>query len=117
MEAIDGGSLGDRLEREGRLSIDEAARIFSEVASALAHAHKRGVIHRDVKPQNVLLDAESGRALVTDFGIARTADSVSLTETGMVLGTPVYLAPEQVAGEPSDHRADFYGLGVMAYAI
>ena len=117
MEAIDGGSLADRLEREGQLPIDESARIFGEVASALAHAHKRGVVHRDIKPQNVLLDGESGRALVTDFGIARTAEGGSLTATGMVVGTPAYLSPEQVTGEPSDHRADIYALGVMMYQM
>jgi formylglycine-generating enzyme required for sulfatase activity/tRNA A-37 threonylcarbamoyl transferase component Bud32 len=117
MEAIDGGSLADRLTREGKLPIEEAARIFGEVASALAHAHKRGVVHRDIKPQNVLLDAESGRALVTDFGIARTAEGGSLTATGMVVGTPAYLSPEQVTGEPSDHRADIYALGVMMYEM
>ena len=117
MEAIDGGSLADLLTRAGRLDIDTAARIFGEVASALAHAHKRGVVHRDIKPQNVLLDAESGRALVTDFGIARTAEGGSLTATGMVVGTPAYLSPEQVTGEPSDHRADIYALGVMMYEM
>ena len=117
MEAVEGGSLADRLQREKRLPIDDAARIFSEVASALAHAHKRGVVHRDIKPQNVLLDAESGRALVTDFGIARTAEGGSLTATGMVVGTPAYLSPEQVTGEPSDHRADIYALGVMMYEM
>jgi serine/threonine protein kinase len=117
MQAIDGGSLAERMTREGQLPIEEAARIFSEVASALAHAHKRGVIHRDIKPQNVLLDAESGRALVTDFGIARTAEGGNLTATGMVVGTPAYLSPEQVTGEPSDHRADIYALGVMMYEM
>ena len=117
MQAIDGGSLADRLQREQMMPIDDAARMFSEVASALAHAHKRGVVHRDIKPQNVLLDAESGRALVTDFGIARTAEGGSLTATGMVVGTPAYLSPEQVTGEPSDHRADIYALGVMMYEM
>jgi formylglycine-generating enzyme required for sulfatase activity/tRNA A-37 threonylcarbamoyl transferase component Bud32 len=117
MEMIDGGSLADRLQRERMLPIDDAARIFGEVASALAHAHKRGVVHRDIKPQNVLLDSESGRALVTDFGIARTAEGGSLTATGMVVGTPAYLSPEQVTGEASDHRADIYALGVMAYEM
>ena len=117
MQAIDGGSLADRLEREKRLPVEDASRYFSEVASALAHAHKRGVVHRDIKPQNVLLDAESGRCLVSDFGIARTADGGSLTATGMVIGTPAYLSPEQVTGEPSDHRADIYALGVMAYEM
>ncbi len=117
MEAVGGGSLADKLEREGRLGVEDAARLFAEVAGALAHAHKRGVIHRDIKPQNILLDAESGRALVTDFGIARTVDGGSLTATGMVIGTPQYLSPEQVIGEPSDHRADIYALGVMIYEV
>jgi formylglycine-generating enzyme required for sulfatase activity/tRNA A-37 threonylcarbamoyl transferase component Bud32 len=117
MEAIGGGSLADKLGREKQLSIEDAARIFQEIASALAHAHKRGVVHRDIKPQNVLLDEESGRALVTDFGIARTAEGGSLTATGMVVGTPAYLSPEQVTGEPSDHRADIYALGVMMYEM
>jgi serine/threonine protein kinase len=117
MQAIDGGSLADRLEKEKQLPIADAGRIFGEVASALAHAHKRGVIHRDIKPQNVLIDLESGRTMVTDFGIARTADGGSLTATGMVVGTPTYLSPEQVTGEPSDHRADIYALGVMAYEM
>lgn len=116
MACIDGGSVADRLDKEGPLPIADVERIISEVASALAHAHKRGVIHRDIKPQNVLTDAESGRSLVTDFGIARTADS-SLTATGMFVGTPAYLSPEQVTGEPSDHRADIYALGVMAYEL
>src|SRR5438105_7935309 len=116
MACIDGGSLADRVSKEGPLPVADVARAMSEVASALAHAHKRGVIHRDIKPQNVLLDAESGRCLVTDFGIARTGES-SLTATGMLMGTPAYLAPEQVTGEPSDHRADIYSLGVMAYEL
>jgi formylglycine-generating enzyme required for sulfatase activity/tRNA A-37 threonylcarbamoyl transferase component Bud32 len=117
MQCIEGGSLAEKLARERQLSIEDAARIFQEIASALAHAHKRGVVHRDIKPQNVLLDADSGRALVTDFGIARTAEGGSLTATGMVVGTPAYLSPEQVTGEPSDHRADIYALGVMMYEM
>src|SRR3954471_24689286 len=81
MACVDGGSIADRLEREGRLPVDDVVRIVSQVASALAHAHKRGVIHRDIKPANVLVDAESGRCLVTDFGIARSADATQLTAT------------------------------------
>jgi formylglycine-generating enzyme required for sulfatase activity/tRNA A-37 threonylcarbamoyl transferase component Bud32 len=117
MECIDGGSLVDRIEREGRLPTDEVVRIVKEVASALAYAHKRGVIHRDIKPHNVLLEEETGRSLVTDFGIARTAEGSSLTASGMMVGTPAYLSPEQVTGAPSDHRADIYALGVMAYEM
>jgi formylglycine-generating enzyme required for sulfatase activity/tRNA A-37 threonylcarbamoyl transferase component Bud32 len=117
MQCIDGGSIADRLKREGKLPIDDAVRVASEVASALAHAHKRGVIHRDIKPANVLLDGESGRSLVTDFGIARTAEASNLTATGMMLGTPAYLSPEQVTGEPTDHRVDIYALGVMTYEM
>src|SRR5205814_3302126 len=113
----DGGSLADRIEKEGRLPIADATRAIAEIASALGHAHKRGVVHRDVKPHNVLLDKDTGRCLVTDFGIARSAENASLTATGMVMGTPTYLAPEQVTGEPADHRADIYSLGVMAYEM
>ena len=117
MGAIDGGTLADRLAREPMLPVTDVARIFAEVASALAYAHKRGVVHRDIKPQNVLLDIESGRALVTDFGIARTVDSSSLTTAGLIVGTAAYLSPEQASGEPSDHRADIYALGVMIYEM
>ncbi len=117
MECIDGGSLADRIEKEGRLPPAEVARILREVASALDYAHKRGVIHRDIKPHNVLMEAETGRSLVTDFGIARTAEGGSLTATGMLVGTPAYLSPEQVAGEGGDHRADIYALGVVAYEM
>ena len=117
MECIDGGSLVDRIDREKRLPPDDVVRITSEVASALAYAHKRGVIHRDIKPHNVLIEAETGRCLVTDFGIARTAEGSSLTASGMLVGTPAYLSPEQVTGAPTDHRADIYALGVMAYEM
>jgi formylglycine-generating enzyme required for sulfatase activity/tRNA A-37 threonylcarbamoyl transferase component Bud32 len=119
MGFIDGGALDARISDVAgqQMSFDAVRRAMSEVASALAHAHKRGVIHRDIKPQNVLIDSESGRCLVTDFGIARTAEASSLTATGMMIGTPAYLAPEQVTGEGSDHRADIYALGVMAYEM
>src|ERR1043166_4207637 len=116
MACIDGGSVADRLHKERALPFSHAARILTEVPSARAKAHKRGVIHRDIKPQNVLVDSDSGRALVTDFGIAKAGES-SLTATGMFVGTPAYLAPEQVSGDPSDHRADIYALGVMGYEI
>ncbi|HYV98036.1 MAG TPA: bifunctional serine/threonine-protein kinase/formylglycine-generating enzyme family protein [Gemmatimonadaceae bacterium] len=118
MGFVDGGSLNDRLSDAATpMPFAVIARALSEVASALAYAHRRGVIHRDIKPHNVLVDSDSGRCLVTDFGIARTATAASLTSTGMLIGTPAYMAPEQVTGEPTDHRADIYALGVMAYEM
>ena len=117
MQCVDGGSIADRLKRETRLPVDYVVRVMREVAGALEHAHKRGVTHRDIKPANVLVDAESGRSLVTDFGIARSPDAKGLTATGVMLGTPAYLSPEQVTGEPIDHRVDIYALGVMAYEM
>lgn len=117
MECVEGYSLADRIEKDRKLPVDEASRILREVASALDYAHKRGIIHRDIKPHNILIQGETGRALVTDFGIARTAESSSLTASGMLVGTPAYLSPEQVTGAPSDHRADIYALGVMAYEM
>jgi len=117
MEFVDGESLADRIERDGRVGVDDAARILREVASALDLAHRRGVIHRDIKPHNVLLERDSGRALVTDFGIARTAENSSLTASGMVVGTPTYMSPEQVVGDKVDHRADLYALGIVGYEM
>ncbi len=117
MQCVDGGSVADWLQRDRTLPVEDVVRVAREVASALAHAHARGIVHRDIKPANVLLDAESGRALVTDFGIARSAVLSSLTATGVTVGTPAYLSPEQVTGEPSDHRVDIYALGVMMYEM
>ncbi|HXY20554.1 MAG TPA: bifunctional serine/threonine-protein kinase/formylglycine-generating enzyme family protein [Gemmatimonadales bacterium] len=117
MAYVDGESLADRIDREKRIDVEDAARILREVASALDLAHRRGVIHRDIKPHNVLLERDSGRALVTDFGIARTAENSSLTASGMVVGTPTYMSPEQVVGDKVDHRADLYALGVVGYEM
>ena len=119
MGFVDGGALDTRISSvDGQqMPFTDVRRAMSEVASALTHAHKHGVIHRDIKPQNVLVDSDTGRCLVTDFGIARTAESPSLTATGLLIGTPAYLAPEQVIGEPSDHRADIFALGVMSYEM
>ncbi len=117
MECVEGDTLAGRIEKEKRIPPEDVARLLREIASALEHAHKRGVIHRDIKPHNVLIEGESGRALVTDFGIARTAEGGSLTASGMVVGTPQYLSPEQVTGTASDHRADIYALGVMGYEM
>jgi serine/threonine protein kinase/tetratricopeptide (TPR) repeat protein len=120
MDEVAGESLRQRLTREGRLSPEETIRIVSDVASALDCAGRAGVVHRDVKPENVLLDQASGRALLADFGIARAVvveAGGSSTGQGVAVGTPVYMSPEQAAGEEIDTRSDLYALGVVAYEI
>jgi len=118
MACIEGDNLAKRMHDRGPLPSDEVRRYMVEVAQALAYAHARGVIHRDIKPDNILLEAESGRAMVTDFGIARAAEGGDsrLTATGMAIGTPAYMSPEQAAGEREiDGRSDLYSLGVVGY--
>lgn len=117
MGFVEGGSLADRLAEDGPLSARDVHRAMIDVASALEHAHRRNVIHRDIKPANVLVDSQTGRMLVTDFGLARSGGGESLTESGVVVGTPAYLAPEQLLGDAVDHRADIYALGVMGYEL
>ena len=121
MAYISGDNLAKRLHELGVLDIDETRRIVREVADALAYAHERGVVHRDIKPDNIILDAESGRSMVTDFGIARAVTEGGdsrLTATGMAIGTPAYMSPEQAAGERQiDGRSDLYSLGVVAYQM
>ena len=120
MPLIEGQSLRARLAREGELPISEAVRILRDVADALAYAHEHGVVHRDIKPDNVLL---AGRhAVVTDFGVAKAVSESTgesaLTSIGVALGTPSYMAPEQAAADPHvDHRADIYALGAMGYEL
>jgi serine/threonine-protein kinase len=121
MAFIAGDNLATRLQKVGALDPAEVRKILREVADALAFAHKRKVVHRDIKPDNILIDADSGRAMVTDFGIARaltdTGDS-RLTATGMAIGTPAYMSPEQSAGELEiDGRSDLYSLGVVGYQM
>jgi serine/threonine-protein kinase len=119
MPYVEGESLRAKLARERELPVAEATRILREVADALTHAHAHGVIHRDIKPDNVLLSGQ--HAVVTDFGVAKAvseAGGPTLTTAGLVLGTPTYMAPEQAAGDPhTDHRADLYALGVMGYEM
>ncbi|MBP7560445.1 MAG: protein kinase [Armatimonadetes bacterium] len=115
MQYLPGGSLQDRLERAS-VSAEQAAEIAAQVADALDHAHGQGVIHRDIKPANIMFDGQ-GRPVVTDFGIAKAVMDPKLTATGMALGTPHYMAPEQVRGNPVDGRADIYALGVVLYEM
>ncbi|MEO8193672.1 MAG: protein kinase [Gemmatimonadales bacterium] len=118
MALVEGESLGDRVRMQGAVPHAEARRIVREVADALAYAHARGVVHRDIKPDNILIDAQSGRAMVTDFGIARatTDGDTRLTATGTAIGTPAYMSPEQCAGDRHlDGRSDLYSLGAVAY--
>jgi len=117
MQYVEGETLADRITREGRMPIHDVVRILREVASALDLAHRRGIVHRDIKPANILLERESGRALVTDFGVARVADQSGLTTIGLVVGTPAYFSPEQVGGVTSDQRSDIYSLGLVAYEM
>ena len=117
MAYVDGESLGVRLAREGAWPIDQSVRVLRDVADALAYAHARGVVHRDIKPDNILIDRASGRPMVTDFGIARAAaGETRLTVTGVAVGTPAYMSPEQALGEREiDGRSDLYSLAVVAY--
>lgn len=116
MEHVPGGTLKQRLEREGRLSVVEAAAIGGQIADALDAAHRYGVVHRDIKPQNVLLTGK-GEARVADFGIARAASVVAGSGTSLVLGTASYMSPEQAAGESLGPRSDLYSLGVVLYEL
>ena len=115
-EYVDGETLKQRIDRLGRLPLDEAAAYAIEIGRGLAAAHARRLVHRDVKPQNVLIDTE-GRAKVTDFGIARALEQDGLTKTGRVLGTTDYVSPEQAMGKDVDARSDIYSLGIVLYEM
>ena len=120
MPLVDGESLRAKLAREGELPVGDAIRILRDVVDALAYAHARGVVHRDIKPDNVLISGQ--HAVVTDFGVAKAMSAASgsstLTSLGMALGTPAYMAPEQAAADPNiDARADLYAVGAMAYEM
>jgi serine/threonine-protein kinase len=120
MAYVDGENLAKRIFERGVLPCDEVRRILRDVADALAYAHERGVVHRDIKPDNIIIASQTGRPMVTDFGIARAvSDGDSrLTATGMAIGTPAYMSPEQAAGERTiDGRSDLYSLGIVAYQM
>ena len=119
MPFVKGESLRDRISREGKLPIGDTIRLLRDVADGLAEAHRQGLVHRDVKPDNVMISGK--HAVVTDFGIAKAVTSATgvqgLTTAGVSLGTPSYMSPEQAAAEPVDHRTDIYALGVMGYEL
>lgn len=119
MGYVEGESLADRMQRDNELPPAEVRRILGAMADALHYAHRQGVIHRDIKPDNILLEAESGRPMLTDFGIAKaSASQETLTELGTAIGTPHYMSPEQASGERGlDGRSDLYSLGVVGYAM
>jgi serine/threonine-protein kinase len=117
MPYIAGRSLQDRIDRDGPLAVTEILRIGMQIASGLAAAHAQGLVHRDIKPANILLENGVERVKITDFGLARAVDDASLTRSGVIAGTPLYMSPEQTRGEPLDHRSDLFSLGSVLYAM
>jgi serine/threonine-protein kinase len=117
MACIDGESLGERLKALGPLPPGEAVRILRDAAWALAYAHARGVVHRDVKPDNLLLERGTDRLVVTDFGIAQAPEASRLTQTGHVMGSVYFMSPEQGVGDPLDGRSDLYSLGTVGFLL
>src|SRR5262249_19636724 len=120
MDEIEGESLRQRLTRVGQLEFDEASRLTADLAAALDTAARAGVVHRGVKPENVLIEKSTGRAMLADFGIARAVAGDAMgpsTGQGVAVGTPAYMSPEQAAGEEVDGRSDLYALGVVAYEM
>ena len=115
MQYIPGGSLLQRIEGQGPLSTTEVVRLGMQIAKGLAAAHEQGIVHRDVKPANVMLESKVDRAMVSDFGLARVADEAAMTRSGVIAGTPQYMSPEQAKGEAVDHRSDLFSLGSVMY--
>src|SRR5947208_9782511 len=117
MQFIDGPTLQKKLDRTGQLSLKEILRIGLQIAEGLAAAHRHGLVHRDVKPANILLENGIERVKLTDFGLARAGDDASLTRPGLIAGTPRYMSPEQAEGKLVDHRSDLFSLGSVLYAL
>jgi uncharacterized protein (TIGR03067 family) len=117
MQYVPGVSLQEKLDRDGPLELKEILRIGMQTADGLAAAHAQGLIHRDIKPANILLENGVERVKITDFGLARAADDASLTQSGVITGTPQYMSPEQSLGELQDHRTDLFSLGSVLYAL
>src|SRR5262249_49715585 len=118
MEFIPGETLKQRIDRTGPLETPDVLHIGRQIAEGLAAAHAQGLIHRDIKPGNILIEVGPNQHVkITDFGLARAADDASLTQSGLVAGTPMYMAPEQASGEHIDHRADLFSLGSVLYTM
>lgn len=117
MPLVGGGSLQQRVERDGPLPISDVLSIGLQIAEALVAAHKQGIIHRDIKPANILIDEGGHRVMLSDFGLARVLDDASMTASGLVAGTPNYMSPEQARGESVDARSDLYSLGAVLYTM
>lgn len=115
MEFIDGETLQAIIDRTGPLDVSEVLRIGQQIASGLAAAHDKGLIHRDIKPANILIDRTTGLLKLTDFGLARSADDASMTQSGVITGTPLYMSPEQAQSNSIDHRSDLFSLGSVLY--
>ncbi|VTS00211.1 serine threonine protein kinase : Serine/threonine protein kinase OS=Planctomyces maris DSM 8797 GN=PM8797T_04085 PE=3 SV=1: Pkinase: FGE-sulfatase [Gemmata massiliana] len=117
MEFVPGETLQQRLDRSGPLDVAEILRISRQLAEGLAAAHAQGLVHRDIKPSNVLIGGPNQHVKLTDFGLARAADDASISQSGIVAGTPMYMAPEQARGDTLDHRADLFSLGSVIYVM
>ncbi|MEM8734567.1 MAG: serine/threonine-protein kinase, partial [Planctomycetota bacterium] len=117
MEFVEGQSLGERIEEQGLLEINEILRIGMQIASGLNAAHQQGLVHRDIKPANILLENGVKRVKLTDFGLARAVDDIGMTQTGTIAGTPQYMSPEQGLGQSIDERSDLFSLGSVLYTM
>jgi serine/threonine protein kinase len=117
MQFVEGVSLQDKLDQKVPLETREIPRIGLQIAEGLAAAHKQGLVHRDIKPGNILLESGTDRVKITDFGLARAVDDAGVTQSGMIVGTPLYMSPEQANGEVIDHRSDLFSLGSVLYVM